>query len=211
MKKAIWFIIMVVVVSTTSLAQEKRYGFENAVLKKRLGTGGVASAVVYIDDYGRKELTESNMSIPNQENVKLTMVTLIKDGYKYFTQKTSNDANTAQQRGTKFNMAKVDDYTMINYLNLTDEVKQKYQIEEKGNEQLLGKDCKRYELIATSPTPSGRSIKFSVYVWQGLVLKLSLVMGEITSVQEEVTEIQENVTITKEKFDLPENVIFIER
>ena len=81
MKRAIWFIIMVVVVSTTSLAQEKRYGFENAVLKKRSGTGGVDSAIVYIDDYGRKELTESNMNIPNQEGVKLTMVTLIKDGY----------------------------------------------------------------------------------------------------------------------------------
>lgn len=179
------------------------------MLKKRSGTGGVVSSIVYIDDYGRKELKESIMKIPNQTNITLTMVTMIKDGYIYYTEKTSNEAETTQKRGTKISMATKDDYTMINYLNLTDEVKQKYQIEEKNYEQLLGKDCKRYEMTATSVI--GRSVKVSVWVWQGLVLKLSFTTASITTIQEEVTAIEENETITKEKFDLPENVIFIER
>ena len=216
MKKTILFIIMVVVALTSSFAQEKRYAFENAVLKKISGARGVTSSTVYIDDYGRNELTESIMSIPNQENVTSIMVTLIKDGYAYYTEKRSNDTETTQYRGTKIDIATVDDYTMINYLNLTDEVKKKFQIEEKGNEQLLGKDCNVYELIQPALTTRGISAKITVWVWQGLPLKSAMTAmlpngEEITSVVEEVTEIQENVTIAKEKFVMPENVIFLER
>ena len=209
MKKATLSIIVVTIILNSSFAQEKRYTFESAVIEKRLGTRGAVSSIVYIDDYGRKELTESIMRVPNQPNNTLTMVTMIKDGYIYYTENTSNEDKTAQKRGTKIKMATKDDYTMINYLNLTDEVKQKYQIEEKDDEQLLGMDCKRYELTATSPI--GRSIKASVWVWQGLVLKLTFTVGDITVIQEEVTTIQEDETIAKEKFDLPEEVMFLER
>ena len=149
------------------------------------------------------------MNIPNQPNNTLTIVSIIKDGYLHHIEKTSNDSETTPIRGTKINMATMDDYSSINYLNLTDEVRKKYQLEEKDNEQFLRKDCKRYDLTITSPI--GRSANISVWVWQGLALKLSFNMAGITSVQEEVTEIQENMVIANEKFDLPENVVFFDR
>jgi len=85
-------------------------------------------------------------------------------------------------------------------------VKQKYQIEEKGNEQLLGKDCKLYGVTVTV---QGQNVKGTVWVWQGLPLKSSMNIAGNTVV-EEVIEIREGAEIPKEKFELPEGINFVE-
>ena len=202
MKRTVLLMMMVVAVLTTS-AQEKRYGIESAILKKNSvikmpGMEQTLSSTQYIADYGNKESAETVMSMQGQT---FNIFTMLKDGYVY-------SANLTFKQGTKINMAAVmDDYTTVNYLNLTDDVKEKYQIVEKGNEQFLGKDCKSYEMTVTA---QGQTVKVSVLVWQGLALKSSTKTTTIleNSMTEETIEILEGVEIAKEKFELPEGINF---
>ena len=202
MKRTVLSIIMVTVVLTVSFAQEKRYDIERAILKKNSvvvmgGMQQVISSVQYFDEYGNKESSES---VTNMAGQSLTMFSMVKDGYVY-------SANMTTKQGTKINMAAMmDDYKTVNYLNLTDEVKKKYQIEVRGNEKFFGKECNRYDLTVKI---QGQSLKVSVWVWKGLSLKSSMsVAGSI--ITEEVTEIQEGAEIAKEKFALPEGINFID-
>ena len=207
MKRTVLSIMMVTVVLTVSIAQEKRYGIERAILKKNsvVESGDMKqtiSSIQYFDDYGVKESAESIMNVAGQS---FTILTMTKDGYAY-------SANMTTKQGSKIKMAAMmDDFKTVNYLNITDEVKNKYQIEEKGNEKFLGKDCKQYDLIVTV---QGQSLKVAVWVWQGLPLKSSMtVVGNAltissTTITEEVTEIQEGVAIEKAKFELPEGINF---
>ena len=197
MKKVVSFIIIVVMFYATLSAQEKRYGIESAILKKSsVMMGQTIPSIQYFADYGRKE---SNETFMNMQGQMFTVFTLMKDGYVY-------SANLAVKQGQKINLASMDDYKNVNYLNLTDEVKKKYNIKEAGAEQLLGKDCKKYELTVTA---QGQTINATVWIWQGLSLKSSVsVMGN--TITEEVTEIMEGKEIAKEKFELPEDVNFTE-
>ena len=154
------------------------------------------STTQYFADYGNKESAETSINIAGQS---LNTFTMIKDGYVY-------SANLSAKQGTKVNLAAMDDYSTVNFLELTDEVKKKYQIQANGVQQILGKDCNRYEM---SFTTQGQSVKATVWVWQGLTLKSSMSLAG-TSVEEEVTEIQEGVLIAAEKFVLPEGITFTE-
>ena len=204
MKKAVLLMMMTVTVWTALFAQERRYGIESAILKKNVVIRPQIAimeqsyfAIQYIADYGQKESAETFMDIQGQ---KVTVFTMMKDGYVYST-------NMAANQGTKINIAAMmEDYKTVNYLNLTDEDRKKYQIEEKGNEQFLGKDCKSYELTVTA---QGQTVKVAVLVWQGLALKSSTIASGTTMI-EETTEIQEGVAIAKEKFELPEGINFVE-
>ena len=204
MKKIVLSVIMAAFILTASFAQEKRYGIERAILKKSsvIEMGGMQqtiSSTQYIDQYGNKESAESFTDTGGQT---ITVFTMIKDGYAY-------NANMTANFGTKTDVAAaagMDDYKTVNYLNITDDVKERFQIVEKGNEQFLGKDCKRYELDVTV---QGQNVKADILVWQGIVLKASMTVAGIT-MTEETTEIQEGAAIPSEKFELPEGINFIE-
>ena len=158
--------------------------------------GQSVSSIQYVADYGRKESTETFMNMQGQL---FTIFTIMKDGYTYV-------ANVSAKQGQKINMASVDDYQNVNFLNLTDEIKTKYNIKEVGAERLLGKDCKKYELTVTA---QGQTAKVTAWIWQGLSLKSSMsVMGN--TITDEVTEILEGAEIAKEKFELPEGINFME-
>ena len=176
--------------------KEKRYGIESAILKrntvvKHQDREETISSIQYFADYGSKEQTET---FSNMDGQLLTIFTIIKHGYIYQT------ANINQQ-GVKINMTDIEDVKFINFLDLTDELKKKYQVEEKANEQFLGKDCQRYDLTFTTKVPNE---KISVWIWQGLILKSSTTIVGRGSRVDEVTEIQEGAEIAKEKFELPD-------
>jgi hypothetical protein len=153
-------------------------------------------SVQYFADYGNRESVETFMSVQGQT---FTVITMMKDDYVY-------NANMTVRQGTKVNMANMDDFNTVNFLSLTDEVKQKYQIQANGIQQVLGRECNRYEM---SFTAQGQNVKATVWVWQGLTLKSTMTMAG-TTVEEEATEIQEGVAIAGEKFELPEGITFTE-
>jgi hypothetical protein len=201
MKKTLISMIVAVTIVSVAFGQEKRYAIESAIVKKNMvvkmqGMEQNLTSVQYFADYGGKESIEMVMNVQGQS---FTIFTLMKDGYVY-------SANLAMGQGTKINLAEMDDYKNVNFLNLTDEIKQKYQIQANGVEQVAGKPCNRYEM---SFTTQGQSVKATVWVWQGLTLKSKMNMAG-TNAEEEATEIQEGVKIAAEKFELPAGVNFTE-
>jgi len=193
--------MMAVVIFTTAFGQEKRYGIESAIVKKKTvmkaqGMEQTMSSVQYFADFGRKESVELTMNMQGQS---FTVITMIKDGYIY-------SANMAVKQGTKINMADMDNIQAVNFLNLTDDIKKKYQIQANGMQQVAGKNCNRYEM---SFTTQGQNVKGTVWVWQGLTLK-SVINVAGNQVEEEATEIQEGADIANEKFELPAGVTFTE-
>ena len=139
MKRTVFTVIVALVIVCVAWGQEKRYEIESAIMKRSsvMKTGlailSEQTTTQYFAEYGGKESAETVMSMAGQT---LTVFSMVKDGYVY-------SANMTANQGTKVNMADVmDDYKMVNYLDLTDDIKKKYQIEEKGSEQVIGKDCK---------------------------------------------------------------------
>jgi len=201
MKKTVISMIVAVTILSAAFGQEKRYEIASAIVKKTSvvkvqGMEQNLSSVQYFADYGMKESTEVNMNVMGQS---FSVFTMIKDGYVY-------SANMTMGQGTKINMANIDDYNNVNFLNLTDEVKKKYQIQDNGVEQVLDKPCKRYEM---SFTMQGQNVQATVWVWQGITLKSKMNMGGTTA-EEEATEIQAGAAIPNEKFELPAGITFTE-
>jgi len=194
--------IMAVTVMTASFAQDKRYGIESVILKKNTivkfqSIEQTVSSIQYIADYGRKESSEMILDMQGQT---FTTFSMIKDGYLYAV-------NLALKQGAKIKMNTEYDVRNLNFLNLTDEMKEKYQIIELDNVQFLGRECKSYELTVTE---QGQTVRATMLVWQGVPLKSSMTVSGATVV-DEVTEIQEGVEIAMEKFELPEDINFMEQ
>ena len=201
MKKLVLSAMMAVVLSTVLCAQEKRYGFESAIVKMNIPiiattsrvVLGTATCIKYIDEYGRKEF------LIIERNAKAETFILFIDDYRYF----------GMLPGTQGVKSKIRSNQDMNFLNLSDEVKTALQIVEKGNEQFLGRDCIRYEL--KNPNNPTNNDKVTMLVWNGLLLKRVIESEDGLTVAEEVTEIQLDIKIPQEKFDFPEGVTFTER
>ena len=204
MRKLVLVMMALAMVITASIAQEKRYGIESAIIKRNSVIKVPAAqmeqtipSTQYFADYGRKESGESTMNMQGQT---FSVFVMMKDDFVY-------SANLTTKQGTKVKLSSmVDDYKSINYSNLTDEVIKKYQIEKKGNEKILGKDCIIYDLTISV---QGQSVKTTVSVWQGITLKSSVIMSG-TTMTDEAIEITEGAQIAKEKFELPEGITFTE-
>ena len=205
MKKKILLMMLAAMVLTAAYAQEKRYEFENAMLKKKTemkmqGMEQTFTSTQYIADFGRKESNETTMNMQGQS---FTVITMMKDDYVY-------TANMTMRQGNKIKLSAMpDDLKSVNFLNLTAAAKEKYKIEEKGKEQFLGKECNSYDLTVTA---QGQTMKISVLIWQGVPLKSTIkmtTMGE-TTIVEEVTDILVGIPVAKEKFELPEGITFVE-
>ena len=202
MRKSVFSIFLAVTIVFAAFGQDKRYNIESAIIKKKIVMTiqgmpeQTISSVQYFADFGEKESAETVMSFQGQT---LTVFTMMKDGYVY-------SANITLKQGTKVNLASMEDYKNVNYLNLTDDIKKKYQIQSKGTEQVLGKTCNLYDMNFTT---QGQSVSGTVWVWNGLVLK-SKINAAGTIAEEETTEIQEGARIANEKFELPEGINFME-
>jgi len=193
------------VLKTTKFGQAKRYGIENVVLKKRhfLMNKTTMDETTYIADYGCKESSECKMSHPG--GLSTTLFSMYKEGFVYMIVEVFDRRNRSQlKQYTKTDISQAgENMRDVNFLDLTDEIKEKFQIEEKGIEQFLGKECTKYEMNIPN---QGQDNKLTVLVWQGLILKMT-----DGSTVREVTEIQENAVIASEKFQLPEGVYFEEQ
>jgi inorganic pyrophosphatase/exopolyphosphatase len=196
MKKVFIFAIAACLVTAIS-AQNKRYGIESAVVKSKSAVmGQEVVTTIYFSDYGETEATETAMKIMGR-NIKT--FTMRKDGYFY-------TANLPSKEGTKIKVSSIEDYKNVNFQELTNEIKEKFGIEEKGSEQILGRDCKKYDLTYSN---QGQEFNATVWIWEGLSLKTELaVMGAV--VVTEATEITEG-NVPKEKLDLPAGVKFKEQ
>ena len=158
-----------------------------AALPQNMGSN---MRTLYFDDYGKQEkiVTVTSISAMGQ-SMNTETHSLIKDGYVYTW---APDEST----GSKYKLEGRQDPSNLEYDNLTDEMKEKFNVKEEGTEELMDKKCNIYSMAY-------EGIAGKVWVWDNLPLKIQAsAMGMIMT--EKATDLQINVNIPKNNFELPE-------
>ena len=92
------------------------------------------------------------------------------------------------------------DSDIINFLGLTDDIIEKYQIKRLGEEEVCGKPCTKYSLILDN---NGKRAKGQAWVWKGITLK-TRVKSFPLEYEIEAIDIQLDVPIDSSVFVVPD-------
>lgn len=164
----------------------KKYDMKSCIAKKQTTTSGhVTEGTVYIDNYGAFECEIQTMDIPG----------FITYDYGILTRK---------DRAWTFNLneGKVDykespnplgDFSL---LEVTDEMAQKYEMKDLGEEEYMGKKCHKISYIVLQ---NRKRVEWTVWAYKGFPLKTIVKQGRKESLIE-VIEFKENVPI-------PDNIL----
>lgn len=164
----------------------KKYGFKSCIAKKKSTTSGqVVEGTVYVDDYGAFECDIQTMDIPD----------FIKYDYGILTKKDRIWAFNIQEGKVD---AKESPNPMpdLNFLDVTDELAQKYEIQDLGEEEVLGKKCHKYSYMVLT---NRKKVYWTVWTYKGFPLKTVVKQGRRESVVE-VVDFKENAKI-------PDNIL----
>ena len=179
--------------SNASLPADARYELKSGIVKfNATSQGNQITATQYFDDYGKKEAA---LSVTGTALVK-TEIKTIQFG------DTVYQINMAMKMGQKTTLPE----KPVNYLQLTSDVREKYKVQELGEETVADKSCKKYSLEVTQ---MGQTVKTEVCVWKGIVLKTVLKMGDVELMTQTATEVQENAEVDPKEFEVPEGVSFM--
>lgn len=179
--------------SDASLPADARYELKSGIVKfNATSQGNQMTITEYFDDYGKKEaaLTEAGSALVKTE------IKTIQFG------DTVYQINMAMKMGQKTTLPE----KPVNYLQLTSAVREKYKVQDLGEETVAGKSCKKYSLEVTQ---MGQTVKTEVCVWKGLVLKTVLKIGDVELMTQTATEVQENAEVDSKEFEVPEGVSFM--
>jgi len=189
-------------------AQEVKYELKSAVIKKTMEMWGQKfEGIQYFDDYGKNESVSFNMQV---QGVNTNMSSLLKGDILTIL-------NLDNKTGFRSSMPDV----QINYLNLTQEVRDKFKIKELAEETIIGKPCKKYsakikelaeETIIGKPCKKysaemsrmGQEVSVTTWVWKGIALKTISETNNMAMV-EEATDIQENAAVDASNFIIPDD------
>ncbi|MDO4214830.1 MAG: hypothetical protein Q4D12_02825 [Bacteroidales bacterium] len=187
MKKII-FAALMMLVAVGANAQEKKYSLKSGSVKFAAKIMEMEVTVTqYFDDYGQKEST------------------ITEQGGANIMQMTKGDQVLVWIMGTTTGMKQDLTSKPINYLNLTDDLIDKFQIIQLDEKQtVLGKECIGYNMMLEA---NGAPVQITTWVWEGLPLKVVQVVAGSEVVQEAV-ELKENVEIEPDKFIIPDDVVF---
>ena len=178
-------------------AQEAKYEIKSGIIKSTSDMGQGSESILYFDDYGKKEATVA--SRPNRDGGTVKMRTITKDGQRI-------SINLDEKTASSFPMRE-----SINYLKLTQEVKDRNKIKELGDETVAGKPCKKYSLEVANRMGGGdQTSTMTVWIWKGITLKSTSSFGERTMTST-ATEIQENATVAADLFTVPSGITVEER
>lgn len=145
----------------------------------------------YIDDYGFR-FAQFTVAPYFEDGVRkdTLIVGRIRDEGKDTTVDYINKVLTLQK----------DESDVINFLNLTDDVKKKYNIKRVGEEEVCGKPCNKYSM---SYKVKGLKTRDIVWVWKGITLKRR-VISFVQDREVVATDIQVEVPIDSSVFVVPD-------
>lgn len=166
----------------------KKYGFKSAIIKLSSDVMGQAvESTVYIDDYGAKECQKVKVSIPGMGDIETA--TIAKDGKAW-------SVNYTMKQVQEVDMSSND---KLNFLELTDEIRKKYNIQEAGVEKVLDLECQVYTLENEA---QGVKAKIKGWIYKGMTLKSETEAAGMTITVTPV-EFKENAVVLPQVFDVP--------
>ena len=188
--RTIWTVLLLLV-ATMGWAQEPEhfYGMKSGRVKQKVAVMGQEQVMeAYFDDWGNTQ--GSILSVEGAQG--LVEILTLKKG----------DKVTMVQLDTNEGMTTTSQEAAVNYLNLTDEMIDKYQILELDEKQtVLGHECTGYNMIQDL---QGQQAQVTSWVWNGIPLKSELKMGEITQTIE-VLELEEVSEVPAKYVTIPED------
>lgn len=179
---------------TLSAQDAAKYEIESAIIKKEITMmGQKLNAIWYIDEFGRKESVEITIKNGIAQGVDKHIRTLM-EGTSVVTVDLDMKVGNRMELPEK----------PVNYLQLTPEITEKYNIQENGEEEIAGKKCRKYSLELSQ---MGQTMQVKAWVWKGLVLKSETSAGSMAVVVETATEIEENASVSDDKFITPAGAV----
>ena len=187
MKKLLVICLMLSVAFGASAQDSfKKYGFKSCIAKKQSTTKGqVVEGTVYIDNYGAFECDIQTMDIPG----------FITYDYGILTRKDRIWTFNVQE-GKVDSKESPNPMADLNFLNVTDELAEKYSLQDLGEEEYMGKTCHKYFYIVIT---NRKPVEWTVWTYKGFPLKTIVKQRRQESVVE-VIDFQENVPI-------PDNIL----
>ncbi len=183
-------IALTLVMSTALVAQNptKRLGIKSGSFTTvSTVTGKKTEAVTYFDDYGNLQASRAKTNVLGAGEVEV--VTVLKDGKQYIVIPSMNQVQELPLSGQD----------AVNFLNLTDEVKEKYSIKELGTETIGDKDCSKYTL---SIEQMGVKVSATVWAWNGFPIKTVMNLMGI-EIENKIVAIDENAAVDPSMFVVP--------
>ena len=180
--------LVAVGLSAQEKAPVKKYGFKSAIAKFATEVMGQAvESTIYIDEYGAKECQKAKVEVPGMGTMESGVIS--KEG------KTWNVNYTMKQ----VQEVAINPGDQPNFLDLNEETRKMFKIEEVGQEKVLDYDCTVYTLVTTSGEISANA---KLWVYKGLPMKTETeAMGmKVTNV---VTEFKEDAMVLPQVFDVP--------
>ena len=187
MKKCI-SIALLSLMTIAAVAQEaqKKYDVKSGIAKVNTTImGQTVESTIYFDNYGAVEASKTKTSVPGAGDIEIT--TLSKDGKTYAVIPAMKQIQEQPAQES------------INYIALTDEIKEKYKINEAGTETVCGKECTKY---TEEVSQQGQTANATVWVWKGFPLKSVTAVSGMELVME-VVEFTEDAFILPQTFEIP--------
>lgn len=183
--KKLYLSIMVLMFTIAAVAQERKYDIKSGIMKTVTSVmGQKVNAVLYFDDYGNIECSQTK-TFSGSEQINISAIS--KYGAMYIV-------NHFQKQTQE-----VPPQESINYLYLTPEIIERYNIQELGREKVLDKDCIKY---SAEISQLGQKSSVLVWVWNGIPLK-SITSSNGMEIKVEVLETQFNIDIDPTVFEIP--------
>lgn len=195
MKKLLLAAAGLVLGAVALFAQDATYGIKSGHLKYETQTsGGIQYNEVWFDDYGRLRKQHDQIMMESMGNYHTEV--LLRDN-KVYTMAWFDDDKDQSAKMTEGTPG-------LNFLNLSDEFIKQTKLQDLGEEEVFGKTCKVYTYKTKSLL---RTITNTVWVWEGIILKMETkgALGANNSMM--VKEFIQNPKIPASTFAIPEKVI----
>lgn len=176
---------------STALPKGKYEIRSGIVVYKTSMMGMDMEQTIYFNDFGAKESQETSIDVMGTKTDNI----VIHEG------NTTYAIDLVKRTGKKVTSAN-DPSTVPDLRNLSDELKKEMNFKELGNENFLGKVCKKISIDYTAMDMKGVFL-----VYKGVALKSEMKVGTMPVTMQAV-KFDENATIPAEKFEVPPDIRF---
>ena len=165
----------------------KKYDLKSCIAKTQTSMGGggaVTEGTLYVDDYGAFECDIKKVVIPGLVSYDAGAVTR-KDRVWIFSIDEDGKVNAKESPNPTPD---------LNFLGITDSLKERYEMEDLGEEEYGGRTCHKYSYVILQ---NRKKVYWTVWAYKGVAMKSVAKQGRKETVVE-VVELKENVPIPKE-------------
>lgn len=189
--------------TTSTTAPQQKYKIKSGIVTTEMGNPmgkGTITSVLYFDDYGAKEATETkNEMTMVGVTIKTHNLEISRDGYQY-------KLDLEKKTGTKFKMPNMGggggfaSFASMSAADMGSEMAKEYNIKKESSQTVAGKECEVYSMDNQK-----RGMKGTFATYQGIPMKVDQTMSGM-KIKSEVVKFEENATPPAGIFDVPADV-----